>query len=200
MKKLNIILTLLVILLITTNSFGQMFGSSNIYGRSDTLYLINGNVVPTSILNINEDEGVIVFADFDIYQRRFINAETISKDETFYVFYKNEHKKITNVNNPIIVLNIDSLNIIEHRNKIRIGWNFICAGSALLFSNLLYNEYLARQEEPSEFGPKLSKGMNYAGYAAILIGSSINVRSYRIFNREEDVIIDITPVGVRVNF
>ncbi len=73
-------------------------------------------------------------------------------------------------------------------------------GVGLVLAGIIASEVQQNRFEdsldPDEFND-LPKIMNYAGYSLMLVGGMIKIGSYKFLERGS---VDITPVGLRVNF
>ncbi len=174
------------VMLISFNhlSYGQT-------AQNDTIYLFDGNKIATSIF-----EG---WEDSDRIRHRISNRHPVAsfaKSNVFYIYASGEYHEISPYDrHEQLRLNINAFQRVAGTGMLILG----TGAGVVLLGNLLAEQQANRFRnslDPDEI-TDTPKYLIYGGYALMFTGSMITVGSFRFLDRGS---IDISPVGVRVNF
>jgi hypothetical protein len=183
---------LILILLLGTISFSQ--AQSEAVVLSDTIYFLDGRKsMPTNILQGWEDRE-------HFSTKRSFESEIIiiPKSEVHYIF-NNEQFHLINETSPHDDIQRLRKNLQRYQKQSNLGWSFVGGGAALLLIGQISAESQANKLIDGKIDEinDLPKFLSYAGYGFIAVGAVISIDAGKFLKRGT---VDITPVGVRVNF
>jgi hypothetical protein len=174
---------------------------SSIVAGSDTLYLLDGRKISGNIMEYDQTKHV-AYGIWNSTLKRLTNIQQIDKSKLHYIY---ADKKFHLINDVTEKDDIDRLrrNLLIYERRSRAGMVALTSGVGLVLTSMIYSEIrLNRHNEPdASKNPEdlndIPKYLNYSGYGLMLVGGIIKISSYEFLERGS---IDITPVGVRVNF
>lgn len=213
MRNLNItrvyttMLVMIALISLSTLTYGQVDSRgqvSNIIAGSDTLYLLDGRKIPANIMEFEETDYV-AYGNWDSSLRRLTNIQYFDKSELHYIYAGSTYHLINEVSEQD---NIDRLrrNLLIYERRSRAGMVTLTTGVSLVLAGSIWAEVQSNKiKEPQDLDDirdlddisNMPKYLNYGGLGLMLIGGMIKIGSYEFLERGS---IDITPVGVRVNF
>jgi len=196
MKKLILLFALFIAL-------GKASAQQQVF--RDTIYLMDGNKIPSFISLINNkipDDNVIVF----LREVKPISGfETKSKVIKTSINKRNVHYVYLNNNNEYILINdVQPIeyNLRKYGNISTTTWTLVLAGtSSLLISNLMVEPKLNRSLYDSgdvdgiNTLARRSNTLKYLGYGLLASAAVVELVGLK-YTRNN---IDITPVGVKIN-
>ncbi len=198
-KTMLIIIALMMSL--STISYGQrepIGDMSGIVAGSDTLYLLDGSKLSVNIMEYDQTKHV-AYGIWNSTLKRLTNIQQIDKTKLHYIYADNKFHLINDVTEQD---DIDRLrrNLLIYERRSRAGMVTLTTGVSLLLASSILAEVQQNQYQESHNPDDLNdipKYLNYGGLGLMLIGGIIKISSYEFLERGS---IDITPVGVRVNF
>lgn len=200
----NTLGAVLILLMMTLgNSFahsqaGSIGDTQNITAGSDTLYLLSGRKISGNIMEF-ERRDFVAYGVWDTRLNELTNVQYLDKSKLHYIYTGGVYHLINEVTEQD---NIDRLrrNMLIYERRSKAGMITLTTGVSLVLTGSILAEVQSNRFEESLDPDDLNdipKYLNYAGYSFMLIGGIIKIASYEFLERGS---IDITPVGVRVNF
>ncbi len=194
MKKIYIIISLLFC--------GMLLFSQNqdsLSTRNDKIYFLDSQkFLTTNILEGWEKRDSITSKYSEWWPIR-----EIPKSEVHYIYYKGEYHLINEIT---CFQDIERVrkNLSLYRKQTNLGWTSLGVGTGALLSSFILSDILEKKikdgkitKDEYDDNRKVAKVLNYVGYGLMILGVGIHIDAGKYLKRGN---IDITPVGVRVNF
>jgi hypothetical protein len=161
---------------------------------NDTIYFLDGRKsMPTGIMQGWEDRD-----NFQTIRSSVSEIVEISKSEVHYIYAGGQFHLI-NETTPLDDIQRLRKNLQRYQKQSNLGWSFVGGGAALLLIGQISAESQANKLIDGKIDEinDLPKFLSYAGYGFIAVGAVISIDAGKFLKRGT---VDITPVGVRVNF
>ncbi len=183
---------LILILIFGTISISQAQREAVVL--SDTIYFLDGRKsMPTNILQGWEDRDYVS-------TKRLAESEIINvpKSDVHYIYADGQFHLINETSSHDDIQRLRK-NLQRYQKQSNLGWSFVGGGAALLLIGQISAESQANKLMDGKIDEinDLPKFLSYAGYGFIAVGAVTSIDAGKFLKRGT---VDITPVGVRVNF